>query len=309
MARALTILLAVLILASAFEWNVPVPRVDAPGGEPCDGVLVPVAPSNSWVCIKPGSGESFKDCPDCPEMVVVPAGSFLMGSPASEPERREDEGPQHDVRIGRPFAVGKYAVTFAEWDACVANGGCGRYRPDDGVWKGLGRNDHPVINVNWDDANAYLKWLSQKTGQAYRLPTEAEREYVTRAGTATPFWWGAAISPADANYHGDFAYAGGSKGENRQKTMPVDSFKPNPWGLYQVHGNVWDWVEDCYHESYQGAPVDGAAWTDGDCQTRVLRGGSWTGLPRYLRAAYRQGYYPNTRWSDIGFRVARTIVP
>jgi formylglycine-generating enzyme required for sulfatase activity len=255
--------------------------------------------------VKPGSGESFKDCPDCPEMVIAPAGSFTMGSPDSEPERYSVEGPQHKVTISTPFAVGKFAVTFAEWDACVAAGGCGGYKPSDSGW---GRGDRPVINVSWDDAKAYAGWLSTKTGKSYRLLSEAEREYVTRAGTATPFWWGSSITPDQANYDGNYVYAGGSKGEYRQRTLPVKSFKPNPWGLYQVHGNVWEWVQDCWVDSYKDAPSDGSARATGDCARRVLRGGSWGDYPRNLRSAYRFRFSPDSRYNYLGFRLARTLL-
>ena len=170
----------------------------------------------------------------------------MMGSPASETERTPREGPQHRVTFARPFAVGKFAVTFDEWDACVADGGCNGYKPKDEGW---GRDKRPVINVNWDDAQAYVAWLSRKTGKTYRLLSEAEREYVTRAGTTTPFWCGPSISTSQANYDGNHTYGSGSKGEYRQKTMPVDSFQPNPWGLYQVHGNVWEWTEDCLNDT------------------------------------------------------------
>jgi formylglycine-generating enzyme required for sulfatase activity len=177
----------------------------------------------------PKAGEAFRDCPDCPEMVVIPAGSFMMGASADEPGRLSPEGPQHGVTIARPFAVGKYAVTFAEWDACVADGGCDGYKPEDQGW---GRGDRPAINIKWEDAQSYVKWLSGKTGKTYRLPSEAEREYFTRAGTTTPFWWGSSITPDQANYNGGAdPYKGGAKGELRQKTVPVKSFTPNPWGL------------------------------------------------------------------------------
>src|SRR5262249_43902843 len=153
--------------------------------------------------------------------------------------------------------------------------------PSDSGW---GRGRRPVINVSWDDAKSYVAWLSRKTGSAYRLLSDAEREYVTRAGTNTPFWWGASISTNQANYYSNYTYGGGSKGEYRQKTVPVDSFQPNGFGLYQVHGNVYDWVEDCSHASYEGdrsawLPSDGSAWAPEGCKTRVLRGGSWTSQP------------------------------
>ncbi len=297
--------LVALVLAAGvmFIYSLPAKSADS-----CDGPRLAVKLPSGTACIQPGSGESFKDCPDCPEMVVVPAGSFMMGSPASEPLREDDEGPQHKVTIAKPFAVGKYAVTFAEWDACAADGGCGRQKPSDEGW---GRGGRPVINVNWHDAKRYAAWLSKKTGNAYRLLSEAEREYVARAGTKTPFWWGKSITPAQANYNGSFVYGGGGKeGEYREKTLPVKSFEPNPWALYQVHGNVWEWVEDCYHDSYAGAPANSSAWTTGKCEKRILRGGSWSSIPEYLRAENRTWNGPAGPGSrNSGFRLAWTITP
>jgi formylglycine-generating enzyme required for sulfatase activity len=283
----------------------PPKHVPAAPSEPvCDGLLVSVAQPDRKPCIKPGSGESFKDCPQCPEMVIVPPGGFTMGSPASEPGRWSDEDPPHLVTIGKPFAAGRFAVTFAEWDACRADGGCAGYIPGDQGW---GQSNRPVINVTWNDAKAYAGWLSKRTGRNYRLLSEAEREYVARAGTVTPFWWGSSISADQANYDGSHTYGGGAKGEHRKETLPVASFKPNPWGLYQVHGNVYDWVEDCFHDSYQGAPSDGSVWTTGECIYRVIRGGSGSSEPQYLRAAFRNSTYPDNRHYEIGFRVARTF--
>jgi len=276
----------------------PPPPVDVPS---CDGLLVAVG-TGKKPCIKPGSGQFFKDCPECPEMVIAPAGSFTMGSPKTEPEHRNNEEPQHKVTFAKPFAVGRFAVTFAEWDACANDGGCGGYLPKDEGW---GRADRPVINVSWDDAKSYVEWLSKKTGRRYRLLSEAEREYVTRAGKQSPFWWGASISPEQANYDGNYTYNGGRSGKYRGQTLPVKSFDPNPWGLYQVHGNVFDWVEDCYHDNYNGAPGDGSAWITGVCTYRVLRGGSWYINPQFLRAAYRNSNgIPQIRDYGRGFRVA-----
>jgi formylglycine-generating enzyme required for sulfatase activity len=161
--------------------------------------------------------------------------------------------------------------------------------------------------VSWDDAKAYIAWLSKTTGKTYRLLSEAEREYVTRAGATTPFWFGSSISPAQANYDGGSTYAGGEKGEYRGHTLPVEMFIPNPFGLYQVHGNVSDWVEDCWNASYQGAPADGSARTSQNCARHVLRGGSWYDAPDVLRAAHRAGFYPGYRSGTIGFRVARSL--
>ena len=265
----------------------------------------PLAPGQE-LALKPH--ESFRECKACPEMVVVPAGSFTMGSTVSEAPGG-NESPPHMVTFAQPFAVGKFAVTFDEWDACVADGGCGGYRPADQGW---GRGRRPVVNVSWADARTYLAWISHKTGKTYRLLSEAEREYVTRAGTTTPYWWGTSISTDQANFDGTYPGGKGS-GQLRRQTVPVDSFAPNPFGLYQVHGNVWEWVEDCDHASYDGAPADGSAWTAGECIRRVLRGGFWSNPPRALRAAARSSAGPTYRndgyYSLWGFRVARPLGP
>jgi formylglycine-generating enzyme required for sulfatase activity len=247
-------------------------------------------------------GRAFRDCPACPEMVVVPAGSFMMGSEGSGGY----EYPRHRVTFARPLAVGKFEVTFAEWDACVTERGC-THSPGDEGW---GRGKQPVMNVSWNDiTHQYLPWLSRKTGKSYRLPTEAEWEYVARAGTTTPFWWGSSISTNQANYDGTGTYGGGPKGENRGRTVPVDSFAANPWGLYNVHGNLWEWVQDCWNQGYNGAPSDGSAWTTGDCGKRVVRGGGWAYHPQDLRAAYRFSWDPSSQLRVFGFRVARTLTP
>lgn len=249
----------------------------------------------------------FKECPPCPEMIVVPAGEFIMGSPESEQGSEENERPQHTAIIAKPFAVGRFAVTFDEWDACVADGGCRSYRPPD---KGWGRERRPVINLWWDDAKAYISWLSGKTRKPYRLLTETEREYVTRAGTATPFWWGFSISTNQANYDGTYAYppfSHGLRGEYRGRTLPVDSFAPNPWGLYHVHGNVYEWVEDCWHTNYIGAPADGSPWITVDCDRHVLRGGAWDFAPWQLRSASRGSVASAVNLMPVGMRVARTL--
>ena len=318
-AAAIVAFAAVVILLIAQPWlRGPAPPVSQPpvidpqhvelampqaGRIAVDAAVVDNA-HGRWFLPGAGKTESFKDCPNCPEMVVVPAGSFTMGSPESEPGHLSAEGPQHKVTISKPFAAGKFGVTFAEWDAGSADSGGGFYIPSDQGW---GKGDRPVINVHWIDAQAYVQWLSRKTGKTYRLLTEAEREYVTRAGTTTPFWWGASISTSQANYDGNYAYAGGSNGEYRRETLPVKSFQPNPWGLYQVHGNVWEWVEDCWEDSYHGAPDDGSARTSRNCGVRVVRGASWNFGPQYLRAAYRFGGDASIRGNTLGFRVARTL--
>lgn len=252
-------------------------------------------------------GTYFKDADCFPEMVIVPAGTFMMGSPADEEDRSIGEGPQHCVTIPQAFAIGRYAVTFAEWDAYVA-AGPGRYRPGDAGW---GRGDRPVINVSWDDVQAYLAWLSEQSGATYRLPSEAEWEYAARAGTSEPFWWGASISTAQANYDGNHTYGGGKKGDWRKKTVAVQSFDPNPWGLYQVHGNVWEWCADSWRNSYKDKPealkTDGGAWTTGNNGLRVLRGGSSLNFPQSLRSASRDRRDASIRSNFIGFRVFRSV--
>ena len=250
-------------------------------------------------------GESFRDCDTCPPMISVPAGSFLMGAPESETHSLDSERPRRTVSVPA-FAASAYEVTFAEWDACVAEGGCGGYSPDDFGW---GRGDRPVINVSWDDVQLYVAWLSRKTGETYRLPTEAEWEYAARAGTTTPFHTGGTISPQQANFNDRYGYPNGydEGGLFRRQTVPVGSFAPNAFGLHDVHGNVWEWVQDCWNGSHAGAPRDGSAWLSGDCSERVLRGGSWSSRPSLLRAAFRGRNATGYRNPNFGFRVARTL--
>lgn len=258
-----------------------------------------------------GPGESFRECPDCPEMAVIPAGNFLMGSPSGEDRREDDEGPQRRVTFPAPFALGRYEVTFAEWDACAYAGICRKVpRGDDGD-RGWGRGSRPVINVSWEDAEEYVAWLNSKVGaEVYRLPSEAEWEYAARGGTTTPFWTGGTITTDQANYYGDFTYGNGRKGVFREKTVPVGSLNaPNPFGLHDVHDNVREWVEDCYANSYSSQPVDGRAHTTDECIQRVVRGGSWADPPATLRSASRYGTGPGNRGGVIGFRLARTLTP
>jgi formylglycine-generating enzyme required for sulfatase activity len=243
--------------------------------------------------------DTFHECDDgCPGMIVVPAGTFMMGSLASEPGRYDDEGPQHSVTIAKPFAMSKFVVTFADWDACAAVGGCPPASDS-----GFGRGTRPVINVTWDEAEHYAAWFARMTGKPYRLLTEAEWEYAARAGTTTAYSWGDDIGVNNANCHGC-----GSKWDNRE-TSPVGSFKPNAFGLYDMNGNVWEWVEDCYHIDYSGASADGSAWTAGDCSRRVRRGGAWGYIPRILRSADRGGDSPVNRSAFVGFRLGRTLGP
>jgi formylglycine-generating enzyme required for sulfatase activity len=243
--------------------------------------------------------ESFKECAqDCPEMVVVAAGEFTMGSPATEEGRYDNEEPQHKVTIARRFAVAKLDVTFGDWDACVSVGGCPQVTDS-----GYGRGNKPVINVNWNDAQRYVAWFSRMTGKTYRLLTEAEWEYAARAGTTTAYYWGEAIGSGKANCNGC-----GSRWDNRESS-PVGSFEPNALGLHDMAGSVWQWVQDCWHGSYSGAPADGSAWMNGDCGQHVIRGGSWLDPPRDLRSAFRLDVDTGNGATYLGFRVARSLAP
>jgi formylglycine-generating enzyme required for sulfatase activity len=252
-------------------------------------------------------GRTFRECaPDkdyCPEMVVVPAGEFTMGSPADEKDHKDNEGPQHKVTITRLFAVGKFDVTFAEWDACVSGGGCPKGRAIGGraIDLGWGRGNLPVIYVNWEDAKAYLAWLSEMTGKPYRLLTEAEWEYAARANTTTTYYWGEEIGENHANCKGC-----GGRWEANHRTTPVGSFEANKFGLHDMFGDVWQWVEDCYHDNYDGAPTDSSPWRADDCANHVLRGGSWYDPPDSLRSAFRLKEAA-ARVDHLGFRVARDI--
>jgi formylglycine-generating enzyme required for sulfatase activity len=274
----------------------------------CDGVETRV--SNNTRCLRPK--DTFRDCVECPEMVVVPAGSFMMGSPPNELGRFEREGPQHRVAIARPLAVGKFEVMFDEWDACVAAGGC-KHNPRDEGW---GRGKRPVINVSWNAiTQEYLPWLSHKTGKAYRLLTEAEWEYAARAGTTARYHFG--NNERDLCTYGNVADQT-AKEKNKYWTIAncrdgyvntalVGSFQPNAFGLHDVHGNVWEWVQDCWNDNYTGAPPDGSARTTGNCGRRILRGGSWYSHPLVLRSAHRLWMLPDFPFNDIGFRVGRTL--
>ncbi len=254
------------------------------------------------------AANSFRDCPSCPEMAVLPAGEFLMGSPESERGREANEGPQRKVTIAQPFAAGKYEVTFAEWDACAAEGGCTE-KPGDEGW---GRAKRPVINVSWHDANQYTAWLAKKTGKPYRLLSEAEWEYAARGvtkaeGASMPFSTGQIINYRQANYDANFLYNSSPPGIYRQQTVNAGSLPRNPFGLHEMHGNVWEWVQDCYRPTYEGAPADGAPVAQAGCRLHILRGGAWNYYPQLLRSAYRYATSPDVRLNNAGFRVARAL--
>jgi formylglycine-generating enzyme required for sulfatase activity len=255
-----------------------------------------------------------------PELVLLPTGRFQMGSPEHERKVAMAAGsqqswlarelPQHWVGIEKPVAMGRYPVTVGEWRAFVQATG---WHPGGDVdWDapGFAQTDrHPVVGVNWFDAIRYVRWLSETTGKSYRLPSEAEWEYACRAGTKTAFSFGDTITTDQANYDGNFTYNGGARGVYRRGTTPVGAFPANPWGLYDMHGNVWEWVQDVIHDNYEGAPLDGSAWEEGGDQARrVLRGGSWLYNPRYLRSALRNGFSAALSNDIVGFRVVRDLM-
>ncbi len=233
---------------------------------------------------------AIRDCPQCPELVLIQPGAFAMGSS----EMFDFEAPVHQVSIRKPFYIGRREVTFEEWDACLAEGGC-KQKPDD---RGLGRSRRPVTDLDWDDAKSYVAWLSQKTGKTYRLPSESEWEYVARAGTTTTYPWGRTVDKDKAN-------CVGCTSDPVKKAIDVGSFPPNAFGVYDMAGNAAEWVEDCWSDNYKGAPTDGSAWTKPVCRERVLRGGSFNNDPRYLRSAARFKYDQNVRFYTNGFRVVR----
>lgn len=287
--------------------------VDAPDrGGPADGPDDPAPEAPLCDPFLDGSGSG-------PVLVPIPTGRFQMGSP--EHERRiamaagaqrnwlARETPQHWVGIARPIAMGRYPVTVGDWRAFVAATGWQVQGEVDWTAPGFAQDDaHPVVGVTWFDALQYVRWLSAATGRRYRLPSEAEWEYACRAGTTTAFHTGDTISTAQANFDGTFTYNGGPRGQFRHGTTPCGSFAPNAWGLYDMHGNVWEWTQDVVHDNYEGAPVDGSAWeTGGDAARRILRGGSWLYNPRYLRSALRNGFSAVLSNDIVGFRVVREL--
>ncbi len=275
----------------------PAVRPSAPPRAPVE-VLEGAWPHAGCVFRDWGSAGQVDDT--LPELVVIPAGEFWMGSPDDEPERFAQEGPRHRVRIARPFALGRYTVTQRQWVALMGD--------NPSHFKGC---DRPVDAVSWTDCKAFIAALNARLGLdpegGYRLPSEAEWEYACRAGSDTPFWWGATVTPAQANYDGTYPCHGGPAGQYREETVAVRTFQPNPFGLYQTHGNVWEWVEDCWADTYQGAPTDGVARISGDRGRRVLRGGSWSTDPWTLRSALRIWDTADDRFNDLGVRIARTL--
>ena len=277
-----------------------------PAAPECSGVQTTVQGENKCLAIK----ETFSDCNGCPEMVVVPAGSFMMGSPADEKDRQDDEGPQHKVALSSAFAVGKFEVTRGQFAAFVKDAnrvvGSSCWIWNGTEWKETAgksfrdtgftqSDDHPVACVSWDEAQAYVKWLSKKSGVGYRLLTEAEWEYAARAGTTTAFPTGTTITATQANFNYE-----------KQATTVVGTYTDNKLGLFDMAGNVWEWTEDCYEESYKNADASGKA-TKGSSCGRVVRGGGWDGFPRNLRSASRDRNSTDDRNNNLGFRLARTF--
>ena len=265
-------------------------------------VWLSLAVLNSATANEPPS--TFRDtlvdgthCLFCPDMTILPAGSFTMGSPPDERGRRAHEGPQHVVAFDQPFAIGTFEITYAQWDACVDAGGCTHRLVDEG-W---GRGDRPVVAASWSDTQEYVSWLAMVTGQPYRLPSEAEWEYGARAGTSTAYYWG--------DHKGDshtVCQSCGSEWDNFS-TASVGSFSPNGFGLHDMLGNAWEWTQDCWNPGYHGAPVDGMPWQSGDCDGRVLRGGAWFSFPVNMRSAVRMRGVVDNRYLSKGFRVARDL--
>jgi formylglycine-generating enzyme required for sulfatase activity len=255
-----------------------------------------------------------------PDLVLIPTGRFEMGVPAHEravamaagaqKSWLDREAPQHWVGIEHSFALGRYPVTVGQWRQFARATGWLTQSDTDWQDPGFAQNDeHPVVGISWHDAQLYLRWLGEMSGQVYRLPSEAEWEYACRAGTKTAFSYGDTITSAQANYDGNFVYNGGPRGSFIGGTTPVGKYPANPWGLFDMHGNVWEWVQDVVHDTYDGAPADGRAWeTGGDPGRRVLRGGSWLYNPRYLRSALRNGFSAVFSNDIVGFRVARKLV-
>ncbi len=253
-------------------------------------------PTNETETYKPG--RVFRDCHECPELVVVPAGIFIMGLNG----RKKTEKPAHRVNITKPFAMGRYETKFSEWQACVDDAGCQR-SPDDHKW---GRKGRPVINVTYYDAMEYLSWISKKTGHTYRLPTEAEWEYANRAGTTTEWWWGDKVGKNKANCK-DCKSKWSDGGTLAHGSAPVGSFPPNPFGLHDTTANVFEWVQDCWNKTHKGAPQDGSARMQGNCRYRVIRGGSFYYYSKVGKSAYRAKNPPNVKSYWLGFRVLREI--
>jgi len=269
------------------------PLLKKPEPEPVPAPREPPPSKPPAVAQTSASGASGgRDCPECPEMVTISPGSFLMGDNKGD----RSEKPAHRVTIKRPFALGKYEVTVAQWQACVDAGACEK------ATESVRNSDNaPIRDVSWGDAQDYVDWLSRVTGQSYRLPTEAEWEFAARAGTTTTYWWGNQMMPGKANCKD----CGGTS--SHELPADVGTLEPNPFGLHDMNGNVWEWVDDCWHRNYEGAPSDGRSWDDTGCTVRVIRSGSWRNDKTYVHSASRFKYDAYVRYVLNGFRVAKTL--
>ncbi|MBT3072041.1 formylglycine-generating enzyme family protein [Rhodomicrobium sp. Az07] len=257
--------------------------------------------------VRAGSGEYFKDATYSPQLVIVPPGYYTMGAPTSEYLSADSERPTRRVHIPQAFAIGRFPVTRKEWMHFATDSGERGYFP---LNRGWGDDLYPVVDVSFDDALSYIEWLAKKTGRAYRLPSEAEWEYSARAGTTTAYWWGDRIDPSRANYNAQVSYNGSHVGNYLARTSKCDCFSANDWGLHDAHGNVWEWVQDCWHDTYQNAPSSSNPWEverGGNPRFRVLRGGSWSDPPQWLRSAARNDADRSTRNDNKGFRVIREL--
>lgn len=271
----------------AFGYLGPIGEMISAGGDKIAAVEAPKLPSAPSVPVRAAGGGSkvVRDCEQCPPLVAIPGGEFMMGSPSDEAGRYGYEGPQHKVTV-EPFLIAETEVTFDQWEACVEDGGCGRYAPGDRGW---GRGSRPAVFLSWRDGQAYARWLTTRTGRTYRLPTEAEWEYAARGGTATAYWWGDGYDATAVP---------------RGKTDPVAAHDANPFGLYDMLGNAREWVADCYVNTHDGRPSDARAVTAGDCQRRVVRGGAWNSPARDLRSANRGRFGQTSRLDYLGVRLA-----
>jgi formylglycine-generating enzyme required for sulfatase activity len=264
----------------------------APVPKPAPPVATQPEPASAQTPVVAHGSESVRDCENCPEMVILQPGSFTMGDNHGD----RSERPAHRVTISRPYAIGKYEVTLAQWNACVQAEAC------KAVTSTTGSPDKsPTRDISWADTQRFVRWLSKQTGQNYRLPTEAEWEYAARAGTSSRYWWGEKMRAGMANCKG----CGGDW--SNDAPVNVDALPPNPFGLYGMNGGVWEWVEDCWHKDYDGAPTDGSAWTSSDCRENVIRGGSWRNDSTYAHSSSRFTYDSAVRYILNGFRVAKSL--
>ena len=270
----------------------PAPKAKEMPVKPAAPAPSAAAPATATATATTRAGAEIKDCPACPALMSVPAGSFMMGNNASDPS----EKPAHQVSIGAPFAIGKFEVTVQQWNACADARGCQKIAQPANT-----APNAPMRDVSWDDAQQYVKWLSAASGKPYRLPTEAEWELAARGGTTTPYWWGAQMAAGKASCKDC------GPPWSAERPANVGSFAANAYGLYDTSGSVWEWVSDCWHNNFKDAPADGRSWDQPNCSVRVIRGGSWREGAAYMVASTRFRYDASVRQLQNGFRVARSL--